>query len=181
MNGKIKKILVIFAIFCSLQFGTFAFTCKKGVSYKEDREGTFEEVKEALEDNTCIDRNAVCISFKADEITIDGELKTNAVYMNCFEDRSDRCEALTEKSVAELNQKMADEMITFGVDDVVAGQKGAEASCCHDSNCNTAFLEEFMAEEEAEKEAEKHSGAEVAAKISGLLLSAAVLLVCFNQ
>ena len=74
MNGKIKKILVIFAISCSLQFGTFAFTCKKGVSYKEDREGTFEEVKGALEDNTCGNPNAVCISLKVDEITVDGEL-----------------------------------------------------------------------------------------------------------
>ena len=82
MNGKIKKILVIFAIFCSLQFGTFAFTCKKGVSYKEDREGTFEEVKEALEDNTCIDTNAVCISFKADEITIDGELSEYCCFIS---------------------------------------------------------------------------------------------------
>ena len=50
--------------------------------------------------------------------------ETNAVYMNCFEDRSDRCEALTEKSVAELNEQMASDinLNALGVN-AVAGQK----------------------------------------------------------
>ena len=50
--------------------------------------------------------------------------ETNAVYMNCFEDRSDRCEALTEKSVAELNEQMASDinLNALGVN-AVAGKK----------------------------------------------------------
>jgi len=188
MNVKTKKVLVKFAIFCLMQSSIFgAFTCKKGFSYKEDRGGSFEEVEKALEEKECIDqKGAVCIELKVDEITINGELKKNAVYMNCWEGGFNSCDYIFKKTVDELNQVMATETnseIFGGNNNAVAGKKNAEGNCCAGSNCNTDFLKKTMEIEENEKDEEgKNAGTAITTKL-GLLLStsAVVLLACFNQ
>ena len=74
MNGKTKKVYVVYAIFCVVQNYVSAKTCKSGVSFADNRKGSLEEVIGSIEDNNQCRGDDTCMSIRVDEIEMDGNI-----------------------------------------------------------------------------------------------------------